>query len=257
MVGSQRTRKVPQPYTSPVLVSAKLQLSPAATLTNTVPAAKCAASIAVGVDSSGFSPGGAPSLTDASSAASRRRPPCHAVSRPSALLSLTPHVTMRPSTVSATVCMPPHAMSVTCSAAASSGSKNGFLHGRGAVVCVGPRPSSPLSPPPKTKTCTAAALARSLMTAGEVASRRRRPGLARFIGGGGEGAAALRSRDSAAEAASAFFAAMRWDGAASLISRGAKVQAKSMRGMGVPLVGAVTARAALLLLEDRTDPIVK
>ncbi len=64
------TRNVPQPYTRPSSVSAKLQLSPAATWTNVVPEGNSRAGIGVGVDSRGFRS----SSSEESASISRRLP---------------------------------------------------------------------------------------------------------------------------------------------------------------------------------------
>jgi hypothetical protein len=81
-----------------------------------------------------------------------RRPPPQAVFLPRAQLSFTPQVTILLSSVSAMVCMPPQPSCTTRSAEGLSGSRKGFRRGRPASCIAGPRPSSPASPLPKTKT---------------------------------------------------------------------------------------------------------
>lgn len=100
-------------------MTAKLQLSPAATSTNLVAPGMFSVDTSVGVDSRGFN--SASSLSDPASAS--RSFPSQLVGRPRASLSLTPHVMRRLSAVSATVCMPPQANRTMCRADESLASR--------------------------------------------------------------------------------------------------------------------------------------
>ena len=148
------TRKVPHPYTRPVLVTAMVTLSPAATRVKTVPSGMFSRETGPGTDSRGFIPLSISSSDSSSPSTARNWSACF-VDRPRAPWSLTPQVRMTPSWVKATTCIPPVA---TWTTPTLSGKRFGLRRGRLTSVtrfacsCMCPSPSSPFAPSPNTYT---------------------------------------------------------------------------------------------------------